>query len=455
MNQSIRESLIKLLNVVLMISLAIALLGFWVDVRNTIQHGGVDLRNRVVGARLLIREMDPYHFQWSPDYDEQLLDPMVEPGSITTRVTVPPNVLLIHAPFANMPYFYQRMGWLIVQWVAFVASLLLFISTEANPLRQKLLASVGLLLFSTSMFWRMHVERGQIYIIYVFLIALAYWVLSHRENDDRTLNNVMLGGGLIGLAASLRFPIFIMVLPMLVYRQFRLLAATLASFGLFLLGSVSLTGKEPWKEYISALAVFKTVNRIPELENETANLALPKTIEGMTNLSSYAAFRTGNFSIQEIVQYFSGINLQANVLILLLCVGLLGYIVLASMFRVQGIGNASLTPVDNIFLMGGLMILMADLFVPAPRFSYNDVQLLIPLLLIFKQLTVLSYATTAAVVLLIISLLIGAGAFDWLPYQSLIAEYMIIGVMLWISLLLLNRVAVRKESTQSRQYLES
>ena len=51
-----------LVNILLVFSIFLSAAGFLMDLRNTALFGGVDLRNRVVGARLLIDHQDPYHY---------------------------------------------------------------------------------------------------------------------------------------------------------------------------------------------------------------------------------------------------------------------------------------------------------------------------------------------------------------------------------------------------------
>ncbi|MEC4881463.1 MAG: hypothetical protein SAL70_08950, partial [Scytonema sp. PMC 1070.18] len=141
--------------------LAFSLLGFLVDLKNTFEYGGIDLRNRVVGARLLNRGMDPYYFKWSQGQDERLLDPLDKPYIPVSRVTVPPTVLLLHSTFANLPYFIQRVAWFLLQWGAFLTSLFILIANVKKGIEIKLLLMLGLL-FVSSNFWRIHTDVGQI-----------------------------------------------------------------------------------------------------------------------------------------------------------------------------------------------------------------------------------------------------------------------------------------------------
>ncbi len=98
----------SLLNVVLVFTIIIAIRGFLIDFSNTYTYGGVDLRNRVVGARLMLEGLDPYRFKWSEGYPDTLLDPIDNPLTPVNRVSVPPTVLMLHVPLAGIKYSIQR-----------------------------------------------------------------------------------------------------------------------------------------------------------------------------------------------------------------------------------------------------------------------------------------------------------------------------------------------------------
>ena len=103
------------------------------------KYGGVDLRNRVVGARLFLKGINPYIAQAKPPENECFLDPCQRyPGR--SRTTVTPPVLLFYGTLSNVPYSYQRFIWLIIEWIAMIASLLLLLkSTGSEKVRYYLI----------------------------------------------------------------------------------------------------------------------------------------------------------------------------------------------------------------------------------------------------------------------------------------------------------------------------
>ena len=65
------------LSPLLIFAIIISVFGFYRDFTNTIRYGGIDLRPRVVGARLLLEDIDPYHFKWTQNESDLLLDPVL------------------------------------------------------------------------------------------------------------------------------------------------------------------------------------------------------------------------------------------------------------------------------------------------------------------------------------------------------------------------------------------
>ena len=159
MNESNQKIVNKILTTFLIIASIVAVMGFLVDAKNTIEYGGVDLRQRVVGARLLLEGQDPYHFKWMSGMSELLLDPLDNKDWTVSRVSVTPTVLIFHSIIASFPYLIQKILWFILQWTFLLSTIGIFATAKATPIKRKLLLIIGLLFFSGSYFWRYHVDR--------------------------------------------------------------------------------------------------------------------------------------------------------------------------------------------------------------------------------------------------------------------------------------------------------
>ena len=115
--KSNNKVLYSILSLLLIFAIIISLLGFYRDFKNTFEYGGIDFRANSVAAKLLIEGEDPYHFKWSQNKSDTLLDPNDYPNKPVSRVTSLPTVFLIYMPISKLPYKVQRVIWFIFQWV--------------------------------------------------------------------------------------------------------------------------------------------------------------------------------------------------------------------------------------------------------------------------------------------------------------------------------------------------
>lgn len=421
----------KILNFLLVFAIIIGILAFFKDLKASIDFGGLDLRNRVVGARLLHRGLDPYYFKWTPGTDEKLLDPLDNPELSFTRVTVPPTILLFHLPLSVLPYFQQKIIWFLFQWFALITSCFLIIRTYPNRIRQKTTWIFALIFIFGIHFWRLHVEVGQIYVLYVLLLSLAYYSLQHKSNFQE-----IIAGFLIGLTASFRLPIIIMILPMIIFKKVKLLVATASGFCLTLLASYIIAKPQTWSSYFSAMRTIGKFDPslVAKIPNYNEQFIIPKTVEGVGNFALGLNFNN-NSSLQALFKQLFDFSINGNILIAACCLILLAFGILISSHYKTEIHQHQNFNWDIFFLCGTLMILIADFFIPAPRYVYNDIQFTIPLLLILKNINYSNQKATIYIWLLLIGFLLLSGMFYWMPYSVRIGEYTITIVMILITLL--------------------
>ncbi len=352
-----------LLNALLISSIFFAAVGFLQDMENSANYGGIDLRNRVVGARLIKANHDPYFFKWNEEYSEFFLDPRDHPNLPVSRVTVPPTILMIHSIFSNLPYKFQRYLWTIIQWILLIFSIFFFSRSVKNEIKSKLIWIVSLFFIASSFIFRLHVERGQIYILYVFLFALSYYIYNSNYKINRLLSGIIMG-----YVSALRFPMALIGLPFLLCKQWKFILGQIIGFVLGILTSFSFVGYEIWKSYFKAMPIHGKVHigvikitseRYPHID-----------IEDMKNLWIWARLPISDSSIQGIARKYLGIQISSNILLIGLMVCIIFLIVL--FFRINKRNKTN----DFIFLYSISIILVSELFLPAARFSYNNVILL-------------------------------------------------------------------------------
>ena len=121
------------------------------------RYCGVDFRNRVVGARVLLRGENPYTFRWRPGMPDELLDPVFDTRTPLHRLTVPPTTLCLFVPVAGLPYLALRLLSWAAEWSALLASVALLARTvPGQRLRFYFLLASGYF-FVPAYFWRLHV----------------------------------------------------------------------------------------------------------------------------------------------------------------------------------------------------------------------------------------------------------------------------------------------------------
>jgi Glycosyltransferase family 87 len=178
-------------------------IAIFLSIQDLIDFAGIDLRNRVVGARALLMGLDPYHIDWREGAPLELADFWQRyPG--VSRVTIDPVTLFLYVPFANLSHRSQQIIWWILQWVAMGGAIaVLFRSFDSMEQSRAFLATAAVC-FVGSWFWRLHVERGQYYIFVTLLICLDIAAL-------RKFARPIWLGIPIGVAIALRPPNVILI----------------------------------------------------------------------------------------------------------------------------------------------------------------------------------------------------------------------------------------------------
>ncbi|WP_319419442.1 hypothetical protein [Pleurocapsa sp. FMAR1] len=136
----------KIINLLVIVAIVITIIGFLVDLRNTLIYPGTDLRNRIVGARLMLEGIDPYFFKWHPGLSARFYDPLDISTELLSKVSVPPTVLALHSAIAGLSYLQQKVIWLIVQWAALLGTVLIFLKTSNSQSENNLILVVSFFL---------------------------------------------------------------------------------------------------------------------------------------------------------------------------------------------------------------------------------------------------------------------------------------------------------------------
>ncbi len=286
-------------------------------------------------------------------------------------------------------------------------SILIFSRTAHSEIKSKIIWIVGLLFISGSYFWRFHVERGQIYILYTFLLSLAYWISLKTFKGSHFLS-----GFFVGITASLRPPVIFSIVPMFIYKKWKLfigvIIGVLSGIGL----SIATSGVDIWKSYFSAMKAIQ--------EKGTSIEAFPgypnKIIEGMDNLRKMAEapFRYHVPSIPYAFKKALKIDIDLNQLSALLILTVLFAVYLLYKLRTKNISQSIL------FLVSIVLIFISEFFMPGRNAYANIIWLpLLSLIIINSELA--DFLSSPLIVLLIIGLSFGT-YYSWMPFSIVISE---------------------------------
>jgi hypothetical protein len=331
---------------------------FVVDLANVNQGGAIDFRNRITGMRLMADHLDAYHYKWDRSDPPEYCDPYNNPKLKVSKTTSTPALLLTQWPLALLPYRAAEFLWLFLQWLLLLGTAWLWFRRCCHS-RQRWMLAALVTGFTYTAAWRLHVERGQSYVLLLFLFA--GWLTATLEPKT---GNRFSAGLLAGLLITLRPPFLLLVPFLLRHRRGQLPGAAV---GLFLgLGLPLLVNPDSWSNYFSAMQTHSELYRTgidlpPGLQH------YPPTIEGMPTdlLANYAVIPYADFSVHAFLRWI-GLG-PVPALPLLLAVGAL---------FVAWLWLARNEQIEILLLGVAAWFFLIDLFLPAYRNSYNDVLIL-------------------------------------------------------------------------------
>ena len=383
---------------VFMIVALLAVWGFVQDAINTSKGGSIDLRNRITGVRLAAEQRDPYFYKWKRTEDDRFCDLFNSPASPVSHTTVTPVTLTAFLPLKNLPYPVSQWIWFAVQYACL--GLGFYAWCRSTPRQHWLWGGLLTCLFCLSPHWRLHVDRGQSYVLYAGLF------LTHIGWGQRTGKA---GPWLEGLSASLLTvlrPTYGLLLGIGVARR-KAVAMVATTLGLLLWAvlPVLLAGIAIWQNYFKAMGeharLYLTQTKFPP-----AKFSGNETIEGMPieTLGGFARIPFGDTSIYKLISF----QLHPSVLL-----GTWGVLAALSGFLMMRRGE---TGTPRFWWAVSAWIVIGDYLLPAYRYPYNHI-LLWPLVLL--GLAALSGSARAVWISLSTALLVLHGAAWFLPISTI------------------------------------
>lgn len=373
-------------------------------------YGGTDLRCRIVGTRLLATNNSSYFYQWQPGDDVRYLDPNLDTKRIVNGNVVTPATMVAIYPISTLSYPAIRWIWAIAQVLA-AAGILLILFRNAGFSNRFLLAIPILLGLICSDIWLYHIERGQMYIFYAFVITVMYaiYVSEWRLNE--------FGSGFIGgMFIFFRPFAAILGLGFLLHGKMQWIYGCISGF---LVGALIFVAPfiPAWKDYFKAMDEYVKENTGQgHTVQNNSNWTPVITIEGSDNLKTYR-----HFTMDHLVLKRFGIKLKNNSSLIIY-----GIALLTAAFFFFRLRKRISSP-ETIFLFGFILLFLAEIFVLAPRAGYSVIQWIFPLSLIWIH----GRRHLPTVILLVTGLLLLHQFPYKLPFQSSFAEIIFIGLTLY------------------------
>ncbi|MDX6767516.1 MAG: glycosyltransferase family 87 protein [Candidatus Methylacidiphilales bacterium] len=333
---------------------------FWIDVAHFSAGGSVDLRNRITGARLLELHRDPYHYKWKLPDSPLLCDVFNTPALPVSKVTATPAMLLLHFPLAGLPYRTGQAVWLIVAWLLLLGTGVLWLRVIPS-VRLRWLWAAALTGFTYTVAWRLHADRGQVYVLVLFL--LACWFLLTRQ-DGRVRG--FCGGLVAGLLMTLRPPLLLLFAPFMALRcRGQIPGAVIgASLGI---GLPMLWSASCWLQYHEAMQTWSELYRMGTSNPRISPQQYPAMIEGMP-LDLYARFSRIPFADSSVFAFFKSLGWHQ------LSSLPVAMILVALIFTWFWLSRSR--PLPTLLLGMAAWSFLIDFFLPAYRNIYNDVLIL-------------------------------------------------------------------------------
>lgn len=388
----------------------LCLVNVWHSYHDVQNYGGTDLRVRIVGARALVRGVNPYTIQQTEDLDPALRDP---DQSGLSRCTYPPTLLWFYAPLSSLKYPTQRVIWALLEWCAFLASVVVLSACiEFRKTRFWFLVA-GIGLFGSSFFWRLHVERGQYYVFVVLLISIGLLLLVKTQQT-------VAAGIFWGIAICLRPTVGLLVVPWLMGTQRRVAVTAIVTAIVSVAAATAAGEPEYWLDFLKLSRAWEqSVLGVEivgvEVPGTTSDATILGPIDGYNTakLESYAANLTFDslvLSVQKLL------DVRIDPAIVARAGKVFWLIAIATIWIMQWKRKKGQpSQVADQLLIGSCLMLITDYFLPI-RVEYADVLFLIPMALLMPVMLRSEYRFMAF--LFVFAMLIPLAPIDRLPFNA-------------------------------------
>lgn len=371
-------------------------------------YAGVDLRNRVVGARVMLAGYDPYTFAWESGMPEEWLDPVHDPKA--HRLTISPPTLLPYATIADLPYRTQRFVHFAAEWLALIASLALLVRVLPDDrMRAALLIGATLFVIATDV-WRLHIERGQIYVFHLLALSVALYASRGGSADS------FAAGIALGVLGLMRPNLLVFAPALLLLRQWRAGTSLCATAGIGVAVTLAYVPESSWQSYLDVGEQYYRAIEDPESVPDRPRPDWDGEVEGVDFKRALPGIASSSFAVllRTLHDHWNLPMLEVEMTSKLVLIALAASLLALCWRRDPRTG----------FAIALVLALDTEFFLPH-RWGYADVMLLAPVALLLPRLIQSPFALSVVAMGLIGGLL-GAPLFGMYT-ATLVRSWLVMG----------------------------
>jgi hypothetical protein len=406
-----------------------------------------DLRNRVIGARLINDGKLPYYYKWKESDGIRYYDPQFFSDGKLSNITASPFFHQLMIPLCNLPQATISVLWVVIQYLLFFCIVAIAVSFGKQVQTKFIIAAVGLAFLFTDA-WKQHVFYGQMYIFITFFLAVFTYFFFRAKNTA----GYIFCGAVAAVLILIRPNFIVFFLPfflLLKYISVKNIVALLLPFliAVVLIFSGSFQ-RSLWQQYFAAVNGHVSMHQGNAYEKAAVeHNPVYAFWEGITwknanRLSSTSAImpqsENGNFFVLVKLVLHKKIGPTALFIISSLLIAILFFLFfMRSRKAVIYPGNLPM-----LILAGFCLYMITDLFSPVYRHQYYTLQWLFPVLFFLsipknKNGRLFEVAILTGVFFNMINV-------SFLKMEHTIGEYAILFFMLLFSFIYLTHSQIEK-----------
>ncbi|MBS1666953.1 MAG: DUF2029 domain-containing protein [Bacteroidetes bacterium] len=345
-----------------------------------------DLRNRVVGARLIKDGKSPYFYKWKTGDGMRYYDSVdFNNLKVSLVITASPFYLQCFSAMAEWPESRIAQYWLWIEYILFVIIVSIALVTADSTKSRYLVLIIGIAFLLTEA-WKVHVFVGQNYLVIPFLAMLFYFAVEKSKGMAAAFLAGLLAISLVMIRPNtiLFFLPFLFLVKRFNIKYWLFFFAPIVMILLFEFG----TSKERdlWKDYRAniveharitlglPLAQQKNDPSPNYVEWEGINQADVTKERGNNPIRIYSEHANPTLIVDKLFHY----KLSATQLLLFSVIALLA---LANVFyKSMAVGRDKLA-LHELAIAGFCLYMLTDLSSPVLREQYYSMQWIFPVML--------------------------------------------------------------------------